>query len=319
MSSRLRCGLYLPNFGPYGDVRTLADLAAEAEAAGWDGFFIWDHVARPLTIDVADPWVALTAIALRTARLRIGALVTPLARRRPWKVARETVSIDRLSAGRLVFGVGLGSGRRVEWDDLGETVDEHRRAEMLEEGLAIVSGLWRGEPFSFDGRHYHVRRAEFRPTPVQTPRVPVWVGGRWPHPRPFRRAARWDGMFPEFDAGTDEIAALHDAVEFVRRQRQDQGPFDVVHATAPERGAERSAFAAAGVTWWLARVDPRYFGADWKGSWPLEEMRRFVRAGPGREGASGLGARGLRAIIPPSSGERRTGNRRPETGNRKRR
>jgi alkanesulfonate monooxygenase SsuD/methylene tetrahydromethanopterin reductase-like flavin-dependent oxidoreductase (luciferase family) len=139
----VKYGLYLPNFGPFGDARVLAELARDAERAGWDGFFLWDHVARPGAPPVVDPWIALAAIAVATERVRIGALVTPLARRRPWKVARETVSLDRLSNGRLVFGAGLGSsgGAEVEWAGFGEETDLARRAGMLDEGLEILTGL----------------------------------------------------------------------------------------------------------------------------------------------------------------------------------
>jgi len=153
MSARIQRGLYLPNFGAFGDARRVAELAADAEAAGWDGCFIWDHIARPFVTDLVDPWVALAAIAQRTTRIRFGALITPLARRRPWQVARATVSIDRLSGGRLVFGAGIGSGRRVEWDDFGEAPDARTRGAMLDEALQVLSGLWSGQPFAFEGRH----------------------------------------------------------------------------------------------------------------------------------------------------------------------
>jgi len=140
----MKFGIYLPNFGPYGDARVLADMAASAEQAGWDGFFIWDHIARYWTVDVLDAWVALSAVAMRTERLNMGAMVTPLARRRPWKVAREAVSLDRLSNGRLILGVGLGSsgGADVEWGNFGEEMNLKKRAGLLDEGLAIINGLW---------------------------------------------------------------------------------------------------------------------------------------------------------------------------------
>jgi alkanesulfonate monooxygenase SsuD/methylene tetrahydromethanopterin reductase-like flavin-dependent oxidoreductase (luciferase family) len=278
----LRCGLYLPNFGAFGDARTLAALAADAEAAGWDGFFVWDHVARPPPpMDVVDPWVALAAIALATTRMRIGALVTPLPRRRPWQVARATASIDRLSGGRLVFGAGIGSGRSVEWEDLGEETDPPTRGAMLDEGLAVLAGLWAGAPFSFEGAHYRVQQARFLPKPLQTPRIPVWIGGRWPNRRPFRRAARWDGMFAEFPEAGDELAQLREAVDYVRGQRAKDEVFEVAHATAPQH-VDLAAFARAGVTWWLARVDPRQFGGSWEGPWPMDAMRDFVGAAPPR-------------------------------------
>src|SRR5918997_5057730 len=146
----MRFGFSVANFGEYGDVRLLAELAHEAEESSWDGFFLWDHIAWPGMGNVVDPWLALTAIALRTGRLRIGALVTPLPRRRPWKVARETTTLDHLSGGRLIVGAGLGINPE-EFDRLGEGRNLRTRAAMLDEGLAVLTGLWRGEPFRFAG------------------------------------------------------------------------------------------------------------------------------------------------------------------------
>src|SRR5215831_7955477 len=149
-------GIHLPIFGPYGDALRLADLAAEAEEAGWDGFFLWDAVANALPLPLVDPWVALTAIALNTKRIRLGPLVTPLSRRRPWKVARETVTLDHLSRGRLILAVGLGFIDDGGYAKVGETLDSKVRAELLDEALAILDGLWSGQPFSFQGKHYHI-------------------------------------------------------------------------------------------------------------------------------------------------------------------
>ncbi|MFN2108650.1 MAG: LLM class flavin-dependent oxidoreductase, partial [Anaerolineae bacterium] len=149
----MQYGIYLPNFGPYGDARVLAGLARDAENAGWDGFFLWDHMAGH-ALPFVDPWVALTAVALNTQRLRIGTTVTPLPRRRPWKIARETVSLDHLSGGRLTLGVGIGLGQ-AEWNDLGEESDLKKRGKMLDEALDVLVGLWSGEPFSYAGQYYH--------------------------------------------------------------------------------------------------------------------------------------------------------------------
>jgi alkanesulfonate monooxygenase SsuD/methylene tetrahydromethanopterin reductase-like flavin-dependent oxidoreductase (luciferase family) len=296
----MRYGLYLPNFGAFGDPLLLAELARDAEEAGWDGFFVWDHVNRDWPTPVADPWIALAAISERTSRLRIGALVTPLARRRPWKVARETVTLDHLSSGRLVFGAGLGSagGGEPEWRAFGEETDLGVRAAMLDEGLAVLAGLWSGEPFSFEGRHYRVRETRFLPTPVQSPRIPVWIGGYWPNRAPFRRAARWDGAFPLFDRKRgDPVSQLRELVRFIREIRDDPAPYDVVHLAVPtlddhvERRAEIVApYREAGATWWLERITPDSFGAEWQGAWPIEAMREHIRRGPSgpqarREGA----------------------------------
>ena len=278
----LKYGLYLPNFGPFADPHVLVEAAERAERAGWDGLFLWDHVARPGGPPVVDPWIALAAIASATERMRIGALVTPLARRRPWKVARETVSLDRLTRGRLVFGAGLGSagGAQSEWAAFGEEIDLARRAEMLDEGLAVLAGLWSGKPFSFAGTHFEVEDARFLPTPLQQPRIPVWIASYWPHRRPLRRAARWDGMFTLFpDGSPQDLGQLVEAVAYARAHRApDAGPFDVVVCGDPTGNAE--AYERAGATWWLARVTPDSFGATWHGNWPVERMLGFMAQGP---------------------------------------
>lgn len=282
----MRYGVYLPNFGPLADVGLLAGLAGEAEAVGWDGFFLWDHLAG-WAPDCADVTVALTAVALATKRLRFGPLVTPLPRRRPQKVARESVSLDRLSGGRLVLGVGIGDGT-AEWADLGEQSDQRIRGAMLDEGLEVLEGLWSGRPVQHAGAHYTVRGHFARA--VQSPRIPVWVAGGWPGRRPFVRAARWDGVFPVgrdtgFDAmmGAEDLAAV---VAMVSAHRADAaGPFDVVHWGVSPAGpddptANLAAYAAAGATWWLENISPWPYGWSGSGKWPLEAMRRRLRQGP---------------------------------------
>ena len=201
----MRYGVSMPNFGEHLDVGIIAALARDAEGAGWDGFFLWDHLLAfsPGPVPVVDPWIALTAAALSTRGIRLGPLVTPLPRRRPTTLARQTASLDRLSGGRLILGVGSGA-LPYEWEYLGEEVDPRVRGAMLDEGLAVLAGLWTGEPFGYHGQHYRVGgappeddwRAIFSPPPAQRPRIPVCVGGTWPHRAPFRRAARWDGACP---------------------------------------------------------------------------------------------------------------------------
>src|SRR5882757_3782415 len=152
----MRFGIDTPQFGPYANPRTLAELARQAEESGWDGFFIWDHINVNWPEEVADPWIALAAIASTTSRIRLGALITPLARRHPWKVARETVTLDHLSNGRLVFGAGIGSDSGREYSAYGDSPDDKLHAAMLDEGLAVLTGLWSGEPFNYEGVHYHL-------------------------------------------------------------------------------------------------------------------------------------------------------------------
>jgi alkanesulfonate monooxygenase SsuD/methylene tetrahydromethanopterin reductase-like flavin-dependent oxidoreductase (luciferase family) len=283
----------VPNFGAgFGDAAPLAELAREAEAAGWDGFFLWDHVAPDPRLPTVDPWIALAAVALATARLRLGALVTPLPRRRPQVLARTAVSLDRLSGGRLVFGAGIGSGRPSEWAAFGEIEDPKLRAEQLDEALEILVGLWSGEPFRFRGRHHRVDEARFLPPPLQQPRIPIWLAAYWPNRRPLRRAAGFDGVFPLFrrqEPAAEQPRLLAEAVAYVRAQRRGGGPFDVVHCEPPlPKGGESAArervaaFQAAGATWWLERLTPEDLGGDWLDRWPGAAIRERVRRGPPR-------------------------------------
>jgi alkanesulfonate monooxygenase SsuD/methylene tetrahydromethanopterin reductase-like flavin-dependent oxidoreductase (luciferase family) len=257
----MRYGCFLPNFGPFGDARCLADLAARAEAAGWDGFFIWDHmVFSPTeTYPIVDPWVALAAVATNTERVRLGAMLTPLSRRRPWKVARETVSLDHLSRGRLVFGAGLGYPPDADFEFFGEVSSTRERARMLDEGLEVLTRLWSGTEVRYEGEHYKVGPVTFLPTPVQKPRIPVWVAGWWPHKLPYQRAARWDGVVPEMaDWTLPKVADVAAMTSYIAQYRQSQDPFDVAMNGHDCWGhePEMADYAQAGLTWWLERVDP---------------------------------------------------------------
>jgi alkanesulfonate monooxygenase SsuD/methylene tetrahydromethanopterin reductase-like flavin-dependent oxidoreductase (luciferase family) len=253
----LRHGIHLPIFAEPAD---LVELGVRAERAGWDGCLLWDHVlgSREMAMPMADPWVVLGALAVRTSRIRLGTAVTPVARRRPWKLARETVTVDRLSAGRLVLGVGLGEPPDAEYAAFGEPADRRVLAAMTDEGLEVLAGLWSGKELSLSGRYYRVERATFVPGPVQQPRVPVWIACTWPHRRPLERAARWDGMVvtsPTADGGIDELDAgdLAELVAEVRGRRPAGAPFEVAVVTpgvaAPELAG---AYQQAGATWLLA-------------------------------------------------------------------
>ncbi|HVL05073.1 MAG TPA: LLM class flavin-dependent oxidoreductase [Acidimicrobiales bacterium] len=239
----------VPNFAEPAD---LVDLGVAAEAAGWDGVFYWDHLyagpAAPLP--VADPWIVLGALAARTSRIRLGPMVTPLPRRRPQKVAREAVTLDRLAGGRLVLGVGLGNPME-EFSAFGDDAARPVLGDRLDEALDVVTGLWRGTPFDYEGRHYTVRAAQFLPAAA----IPVWVAGTTPHRRPLRRAARFDGLVlatvtPE--RGIDPVTPdlLSAAVEEVRRRRGRLAGFDVaVLCPAVPTSEEVAAYAGSGATW----------------------------------------------------------------------
>jgi len=272
----MRFGIHIANFGPAADPRVLAQLAVAAEAAQWDGFFVWDHILGDAEwrTPMVDPFIALAAVAAATTRIRFGALVTPVPRRRPWHLARETTTLDHLSGGRLVVGVGLGNPPEAEFAQFGEDGDIRRRARRLDEGLAILNGLWSGEPFALDGREFTVRETVFLPTPVQRPRPPVWVAAYWPNHAPLRRAARWDGVFPEHEEGRRLAPAeIAEMLAYIARHRNDPGPFDVVVAgeSAALAGGELAELEAAGVTWWLEAIWPNV---------SLDDVRERIAAGP---------------------------------------
>lgn len=276
----MRFGLELAPWGPLADPRRLAELAARAEAAGWDGVFLWDAMLHDdLELPKADPWIALAAIAMRTERIRLGTMVTPLARRRPWKVARETATLDHLSHGRVILGVGLGDPSEEEFARFGEPgIDYRTRAAMLDEGLAILDGLWSGEPFAFAGRYYRLAEMAFAPRPLQRPRIPVWVGGWWPHRGPLRRATRWDGFHPGRLGGflsPDDVRVIAGSASALRPA--GGGAFAIavqarVEADRAEAARRAQALADAGATWWMEKA----------GAMPIERIERLVEAGPPR-------------------------------------
>jgi alkanesulfonate monooxygenase SsuD/methylene tetrahydromethanopterin reductase-like flavin-dependent oxidoreductase (luciferase family) len=268
----VRYGVFAPNLAAFGDVDALVDLAEAAEASGWDGFFIWDAMLgeSDTALDVVDPWVTLAAIAVKTRRIRIGALVTPMARRRPWKVARETATLDRLSKGRLVFGAGLGGPRDVEFELFGEEGDDRVRAQRLDAGLDLLNELWSGAPTGVPGGG---TVPGFRPTPQQRPRPPVWIAGWWPNKAPFRRAARWDGVFPQLVGGEPPSPdQLREIVGYVAERRASPEPFDVVVAgETPRQDVEP--YAEAGLTWWLEQ-------RPYEDASSARDLRERIEAGP---------------------------------------
>lgn len=265
----MRYGMTLPPFGALADPHTLVELAQAAETAGWDGFFLWDTVIHDEQgYPIAEPWTALAAIAAHTTRLRLGVMITPLARRRPWQVARQALTLDHLSQGRVIFGAGLG-GAEHDFDWFGEETDLKVRAAMLDEGLQIVRRLWSGDRTSFAGEHYTVAPVQFMPRPVQR-RIPIWIGGMWPRKAPMRRAARFDGVFPlrdGFPMPPEDLAAVKAFIEPLRPD--PAAPFDYVAAGItpgddPAAGAAQVApYIAAGATWWLETIDPWSRDRDW--------------------------------------------------------
>ncbi|HEY2664974.1 MAG TPA: LLM class flavin-dependent oxidoreductase [Candidatus Binataceae bacterium] len=278
----MKFGIDTPHFGSFGDASLLADLAYETEQAGWDGFFIWDHVLMWEAARVVDPWIALALVAARTSRIRFGAMVTPVARRHPWKLARETVTLDHISGGRLIFGAGLGTDMWGEMSAFGTPSDDRLRATILDEGLEILTGLWTGKPFGFTGHHFDLKPVQFLPPPLQSPRIPIWIGGAWPKAkRPFRRAARFDGVIPiTGDLNTPLTPANLRAISaYIKRHRTSPAPFDIVFAgetpgLSREQDREIAAsIAESGATWFLESASP--FKS-------LEAFRTRLRKGPPR-------------------------------------
>lgn len=266
----MQYALSLPNGGAWGDPQTLAELANLAEASGWDGVLLEDYIVWQSQQDVPtyDPWITLAAMAMRTKRIRLGTNVTPLARRRPWKVAREAVTLDHLSNGRIILGVGLGDtgesvGSDVSFTHFGEVTDARQRSHMLDEALDVIVGLWSGEPFQYDGTYYHIKEVRFVPRPIQTPRIPIWVGGGWPLKGPTYRAARWDGSRlykHQADRMTPEDVRGLQAV--VQQQRGFLEGYDIT-VSGRQRGSDREeerayirSLAEAGATWCTEYLPP---------------------------------------------------------------
>jgi len=267
----VKAGIVLTAGGP----REQAEHAAVAEAAGWDGVFTWDGIAIGPG-DTYDPWVVLAALAMRTERVTLGAVVTPPSRRRPWKLARETMTLDILSNGRLVLPVGLGALDDAAFGNVGEPTDARTRAELLDESLEILEGLWSGEPFGFEGRHYRFEPMTFRPRPIRRPRIPVWVVATGTSERSMARAARWDGLVTQVSTAA-ELAPITAFLDRARRSWRDDG-FEVVAqgSTSADPTAAAEAvrpWADAGATWWI--------DADWEGA-TVASQRRRIDAGPPR-------------------------------------
>jgi alkanesulfonate monooxygenase SsuD/methylene tetrahydromethanopterin reductase-like flavin-dependent oxidoreductase (luciferase family) len=273
----MRYGIVTPNLGAYADPRVAVRLACAAEAAGWDAFFVWDHLGFARGVPSGDPWIILSAVAASSTHLRLGLAVTPLARRRPQVVANAMASLDLLSGGRAIFGAGLG-GAPEEFTAFGEPGDPKERAAMLDEGLRIVDGLWSGETVNHRGRHYAVQGVSLAPRPLQRPRLPIWIGGEGAPA--LRRAARWDGWLAPATShdGTPSMAKsperIAEMVATIRRHRTVDAPFEVAidgYSEAGDPGLPR-AYEAAGATWWLESIQ------DARG--PLDQMMARVEAGP---------------------------------------
>jgi len=253
----MRRGLFVAPFDVLADPGLVSELAAEAERAGWDGFFVWDHLrySAPVTA-IADPWITMAAIAVRTERVLLGPMVTPLPRRRPLVLARQAASLARLSGGRLVLGFGIGDDWGAgEFGAFGDETDPKVRGRMLDEGLEVLTGLLSGEPVDHAGEHYTVRDVVFRPAA----RIPIWIAGRYPNRAPQRRAARFDGYFPIQLETPEQVAAMRAEVTG-----------DLVVDLQP--GVDPAPWGEAGADWVLTRVGPSEID--------LDAVRALIAAGP---------------------------------------
>jgi alkanesulfonate monooxygenase SsuD/methylene tetrahydromethanopterin reductase-like flavin-dependent oxidoreductase (luciferase family) len=276
----VRYGIFLPPFDELSDPRRVAALAAEAEQLGWDGMFVWDHMLAEPGMAVADPWIVMAAMAMSTTRLRMGPMVTPLARRRPWVLARQIASLDQLSGGRLTVGVGLGDDGWREFSSFGDETSPRLRGEMLDESLHILQALLTGSAVEFAGRHFSVNTTPFLPRPVQDP-VPFWAAVRWPNRKPLARAASLPGCFPIFaDSGQRpappaeaELAELRSALSDLGAPAGHDLALRVALHRLPEseRAGVAAALAEAGVTWLLEAFAPGQEAA---------QIEAWVRAGP---------------------------------------
>jgi len=266
---------------PYGDARTAVDFALAAEAAGWDGFFVWEPVWG------IDAWISLAAAAMCTRRIRLGTLLTPLSRMRPWKLASETATLDNLSGGRVILSVGLGA-LDTGFHNFGEVTGRKARAELLDEGLDILTGLWRGQPFNYLGKHYKIKETSFYlpPTPIQQPRIPIWVVGCWPYPKSMTRALRYDGLLPAIQDPQTKILqdltpdSLRPIKAYIDEKRNGDAPYDII-VEGQTSGVDKAQAAetvqpwqAAGATWWIEAL--------WGKHDPLEVLER-IEQGPPKE------------------------------------
>ncbi len=290
----MRFAISMPNFGTGLDADLVADLAVTAEGAGWDALFLWDHTLAfvPGPVDLVDPWISLAVAATRTSRIRLGTAVTPLPRRRPVDVARQVVTLDRLSRGRVTLGVGIGA-MPFEWEYSGEEPDLVVRGDMLDEALDVVERLWTAQPVRHEGTHYRLSGPDgwgalHHPPPVQRPRVPVWVAGTWlgegsTGGRPLRRAARWDGVFPMRLDSTWDPPDTAGVAAVIERHRGTLDGYDVAVPGETDGAAPAPvvrAHADAGATWWVESIQPWRFGFTDSGPWPWRAMTERIAAGP---------------------------------------
>lgn len=274
------------NYGfvlPVTDPKKVIELSAEAEAAGWDAIFVAEMIYGP------DAWVLLTGAAMRTERIKLGTLLSPVARMRPWKIASETATLDQISDGRVILAVGLGA-LETGYKEFGEVTDRKTRVELTEEALQIVTSLWGGEPFNFQGKHYQVDTTtldkgmrDWEVRPVQSPRIPIWHAGTWPASPSFRRALNYDGVLPNVFLDGKHASLTLEALAEIRalanETRGSDTPYDIIvegesQANSPDEVEKMKAWEHAGATWWIE--------SSWSKQDDIDFLRTRIAAGPPR-------------------------------------
>jgi alkanesulfonate monooxygenase SsuD/methylene tetrahydromethanopterin reductase-like flavin-dependent oxidoreductase (luciferase family) len=273
---KIKFGIYIANYGITNDPQDYIDLAILSENNGWDGFFLWDHIflSSDKTQPFLDPWIILSAVAVKTKRIKLGTTITPLARRRPWIIAKEVSTLDRLSKGRMILGVGLGID--CDFSVFGENTDRLIRSEKLDESLHILKGLWANKPFTFKGKHYNIKEADFFPKPFQE-KIPIWVGGTWPIKKPFQRAAQYDGVFP-LKAGEDSLSPndYKEIIKYIDKYRSSSDSYDIIKSIystgIKEEDEWINDYLNVGITWFVEAI--------WPGRGSLDDFKKIVSRGP---------------------------------------
>ena len=275
--SKNKFGIYIANYGITNDPQDYIDLAILSENNGWDGFFLWDHVFlssnKPLPF--LDPWIILSAVAVKTKRIKLGTTITPLARRRPWIVAKQVSTLDCLSKGRMILGVGLGID--ADFSNFGENTDRLIRSEKLDESLHILKGLWGNKPFSFKGKFFNIKEVEFFPKPFQD-KIPIWVGGTWPIKKPFQRAAQYDGVFP-LAPGEESLSPndYKEIIKYIKQFRSSLDSYDIIKSIystgIKEEDGWINDYLNIGITWFVEAIWP---GRDSS----LDNIKKIISRGP---------------------------------------
>jgi alkanesulfonate monooxygenase SsuD/methylene tetrahydromethanopterin reductase-like flavin-dependent oxidoreductase (luciferase family) len=273
---------------PFTDPKILVELGPEVERAGWDGVFVAEMIWGP------DAWVALSGIAVQTGRIKLGTMLSPISRMRPWKIASEAATLDQLSGGRVILAVGLGA-LDTGFAEFGEVTDRAIRNELIDESLEIMQRLWTGEPFQFRGKHYQIDTlslsAEIQAwgvRPVQQPRIPIWLTGVWPPKKSMHRALRFDGILPNYinqdgSFGDHSVEAIAGMRAFVEDANLDHPVAIVLEGNTASNSAEEitrvEAWREAGGTWWIE--------SPWDHMNDLDRVLARIKLGPPRIATNG--------------------------------